>query len=67
MKVKELKAYLENLDPEMDIAYTCCSENVILEEKELEIQDLCEARNDGWVANKRPDKPSVPYLVFPGN
>ena len=67
MKVKELKEYLETLDPEMPVAYTQYSENTTLSMEDLEIKELCEARNDGWVAEKRPDKPSLPYLVFPGN
>ena len=67
MKVKELKEYLETLDPEMPVAYIQYSENMTLSREDLEIKELCEARNDGWVAEKRPDKPALPYLVFPGN
>lgn len=39
----------------------------MLEVDDIDIKELCEARVDGWVANERPDKPKIPYLVFPGN
>ena len=35
--------------------------------QDITIEELCEVRSDGWVANKRPDKPKALYLLFPGN
>lgn len=67
MTVKELIEFLQNYPPEMPIAYTCYSEQTELEAKFISVESLCEARPDGWVANSRPDKPSIEWLVFPGN
>lgn len=67
VRVRDLIAYLQKHDPELPVAYQCCSEAAELELKDIEVTNCCLPRNDGWVANKRPDKPSIPYLVFPGN
>jgi hypothetical protein len=67
MNVKELIEFLQTQPQELPVAYTCCSEQNTLEASEICIEELCEARVDGWVANERPDKRKIPYLVFPGN
>ena len=67
MKVKELIELLKKYPQDIDVAYLCCSENVLLDADELKVEELCFERADGWVANKRPDKPTKKYLVFPGN
>lgn len=67
MKVKDLIALLQTKDQDLPVAYACYSENCMLEEDDLIEQELCEERPDGWVANKRPDKKTITYLVFPGN
>ena len=67
MKVKELIKFLQMQPQDLTVAYTCCSEQSLLEANEICIKELCEVRADGWVANKRPDKPKALYLVFPGN
>lgn len=65
MKVSELIELLKTFDPELPVAYSLYSEQCLLEASDLEVLELCEPRNDGWVANSRPDKPLIPYLVFP--
>jgi hypothetical protein len=67
VKVKELIAFLQQLDPEMLVAYKCYSEQVILEADEIELKRLSWPRPDGWVHDARPDKPTTEYLLFPGN
>jgi hypothetical protein len=67
MNVKELIEFLQTQPQDLPVAYTCCSEQCMLETGDIDIEELCEAREDGWVANNRPDKPKIPYLVFPGN
>jgi len=67
MTVAELIEVLKSYPQDLPVAYQCYSEQVLLETNELRIKNLCESRNDGWLANERPDKPSFPYLVFPGN
>jgi hypothetical protein len=67
MNVRELINFLETLDQNMLVAYQIFSEQCVLEASELAVVELCEPRNDGWVQNARPDKPLVPYLLFPGN
>ena len=66
VNVKELIEFLQRQPQDLPVAYVCCSERCMLDEGSIEIEQLCEARPDGWVANERPDKPSIPYLVFPG-
>ena len=67
MTVAELIEHLQQYDPGMQVVYEKYSEQCLLEAGELTVKELCYCRDDGWVQNKRPDKPSIPYLVFPGN
>lgn len=67
MKVKELIDLLQTFDPELLVAYGLYSEQCLMEKDDISVQLLGEPRNDGWVANPRPDKPSIPYVLFPGN
>jgi len=67
MKVKELIEFLKKQDQEMIVVYRCFSERDTLQESLIEIVEAGLPRPDGWIANKRPDKPSQKYLEFPGN
>lgn len=67
MTVGDLVKYLRALPPDMLVAYFLHSEQRLLEADEIVVADLCEPRADGWIQNKRPDKPTRPYLLFPGN
>lgn len=67
MNVRELIKILETYPLDIPVVYSCFSEQLMIEEKDIEIKELCMAREDGWVANKRPDKASMHYLVLPGN
>lgn len=67
MLVKDLIEVLKKQDQNLPVAYYCYSEMCMLEEGDLDVVQACEQRNDGWIANERPDKPKTPYLVFPGN
>jgi hypothetical protein len=67
LTVAGLIKFLQTQDPNLPVAHQMCSENCLLELDLIEVRELCEMRPDGWVANKRPDKPTVKYLVFPGN
>lgn len=67
MTVSELIEFLKTQDQELQVIYQCCSEQVILEAKEICELEGCEPRPDGWVQNKRPDMPFKKYLSFPGN
>jgi len=67
MTVLELIAILQKYPENLQVVFQCCSENCLLEEKMIETGDLCLPRPDGWVHNKRPDKPLQTYLILPGN
>lgn len=67
MTVKELIALLQTKPQELQVVYRCCSEYVLLEADDISVDALCLPRNDGWVANARPDKPKQDYLTLPGN
>ena len=67
MTVKELRVFLEKYPEDMKVAYYCCSEQCLLEDREIKVEEACAPRYDGWVQNKRPDMKSEEYLVFPGN
>ena len=67
MKLFRLIEILEGYPQNLDVAYQCFSEYCLLEEDDPFVADLGLPRPDGWVASERPDKPTTPYLVFPGN
>ncbi len=67
MKVSDLIEFLQKQPKDMDVAYQCYSEQCLLEEKEIEIAELGVPRPDGWVHDKRDDKGTQLYLLFPGN
>ena len=67
MTVKELIEFLQKHPQDMPVAYRKFSENVLISKEDIAVVELCATREDGWVPNKRPDKPSCEYLLFPGN
>jgi hypothetical protein len=67
MTVSELIEFLKTQPQDLDVAYKCCSEQVLLTASDIEIKELCTTRNDGWIQDKRPGYPTQKYLVFPGN
>ena len=67
MTVAEFIEYLKTQPQEIQVAYRCYSEQLLLNVDDIEIEELCEPREDRWVANKRPDKTFIKYLVLPGN
>ena len=67
MTVAELIAYLQTQPQDIQVAYLIYSEQRLLETEEIEVVECGVAREDGWVHNKRSDKPSQLYLMFPGN
>lgn len=67
MNVAELIAYLQTQPQYLTVVYSLYSERCMLTTKDIMIIEACEVRPDGWVANKRPDKPVQTYLALPGN
>ena len=67
MNVAELIAFLQTQPQDLPVAFKCYSEAAILEASEIGIVEACDARPDGWVENRRPDKPAIKYLMLPGN
>lgn len=67
MKVRDLIQELEKYNPELDVAYELHSELCALEALDLEVEEHCVPRPDGWVQRYRSDIPCQNYLVFPGN
>lgn len=67
MTVATLILKLEQYPPDMPIAYYLYSEQCLMEETDIEIKVCGMPREDGWIHNERPDKPSQKYLMFPGN
>ncbi len=67
MNVAELIEALQGMPQDLPVAYRCYSEHCLLQPDDLMMARLGAARDDGWVHDCRPDKPSVVYLVFPGN
>ena len=65
--VQQLIEFLQKHPPEMQVAYACCSEQCLLELDDIRVAELCEPRPDGWIQNKRGDKPLRQFLLFPGN
>lgn len=67
MTVAELIEFLKTQPQDLQVIHEMCSEYCLLEADAIYIGHACEPRPDGWVPNKRPDKPSKQYLIFPGN
>ena len=67
MTVADLIEFLKTQPQDLTVAYAMCSEYDTLQQKDISVMVLREARADGWIHNARPDKPTQQYLVFPGN
>jgi len=64
MIVSELIELLQTYPQDMPVARTLYSEQRLLKVRDLEVVQLCEARDDGWIQNRRPDKDVTPYLLI---
>jgi hypothetical protein len=67
MLVSELIQLLQAFPQDLLVAFDLHSEHCLLEPRDIRIATHCRPRKDGWVHNKRPDKPAQDYLMFPGN
>lgn len=67
MTVAELIAFLQKQPQDVQVVYGLYSEQCLLLERSISVQELGLPRADGWVPDKRPDQPSQKYLYFPGN
>ena len=67
MTVAKLIKYLQSQPQTLTVVYRCCSEHCFLDTIDIKILELSAERSDGWVQDKRPDKPTKKYLVLPGN
>lgn len=65
--VAQLIAHLKTLPQEAPVAYGLHSEQCLMEMDQIDVVELGVARPDGWVHNVRPDKPTITYVLFPGN
>lgn len=67
MKVKQLIELLQTYDQDLEVAYCKFSEQALLEPSDIVLLEACEPRPDGWIQDKRPDKQTRTYVLFPGN
>lgn len=67
MTVAELISFLQTQPQDLPVCYGRYSEQCLLDANDIEIQELGMPRDDGWVHDKRSDRPSQKYLTFPGN
>ena len=67
LTVKELIELLQTYPQDILVARELFSEKVLVEEGNFCIEEHCPPRNDGWVHEKRPDRPTQKYLVIAGN
>lgn len=67
MTVAELIKFLETQPQNIRVAYEKWSEQLLMEESNIDIVKLCKPRPDGWIQNSRPDMETEEYLLFPGN
>ena len=67
MTVSELIKFLQQQPQDIQVAYQLFSEQRLVGADDMSVVDLCQPRDDGWVQNKRPDKPTQQYLLLPGN
>lgn len=64
MTVAELIELLREQPQDLQVAYASCSEHALLIPDDISRAELCEARPDGWIQNKRPDMPTTRYLIL---
>lgn len=64
MTVLELISILSAMPPDLLVAADKFSEQVLLEKDGLVLVEACNPREDGWVHDKRPDKPTRLYLCI---
>jgi hypothetical protein len=67
MIVSELIEILKNYPQDIKVCFEKYSEHRLIEIDDIELVELCSPRPDGWIQNKRLDKETEIYLVFPGN
>lgn len=67
MTVAELIDVLTAYPQDLPVAYQCYSEYVLLDDGQIGVAEAGLPRADGWVHDKRPDKETQNYLMFPGN
>ena len=67
MKVGSLIKLLQTYPEDTDVIYSLYSEYTILKAEDIYLIEAGEPREDGWVSEARPDKPSPQYVCFPGN
>lgn len=67
MTVADFVAFLQTQPQELPVAYCLYSEQVLLQSRDIKVVELCLPRPDGWVHDKRPDRPHQRYLLLPGN
>lgn len=65
MTVSEFIKFLKKQPQDLKVAYQHHSEQCLLETKDIEIEELCHPRPDGWIQNKRPDMETERYLLLP--
>ncbi len=65
--VAQLIEHLKTFDQGLPVAYQIHSEQCLMDLADIAVAHLSVARPDGWVADARPDQPTTPYLLFPGN
>lgn len=66
MTVSELIAFLQTQQQDLLVAYRICSEQCLLEADDIRKDVCCKPRADGWIQDRRADKETQTYLMFPG-
>jgi hypothetical protein len=67
MTVAQLIELLRTQPQDLLVVCQMYSEYCLIDAEQIQVKELCKTRQDGWVANKRLDKPTQLYLAFPGN
>ncbi len=67
LTVAELIEFLKTQPQHLLVGYCLHSEWCLMETEDIGIVTACEARPDGWIQDRRDDKPLQQYLIFPGN
>ena len=67
MNVAELIEILKKHPQDLQVTYRVFSEQQLLCPDDISQVVACAPRPDGWVQDRRPDKQTQTYLMFPGN
>lgn len=64
MSVADLIELLKTCPQDMLVGISRHSEHCLLQQRNVQVLELCKPRSDGWIHDKRPDMDTQNYLII---